>query len=117
MEVLRATAGREHPEWLDVLLWGHQVTLQHRPAEVLPSLQQGKRHFGVVLPWPEWEREAERIRATGVPFLAEPTVLMKGTDEEQAKFYLQDPSQNIIEIKAYRAVRATLGLEEDPPQA
>ena len=105
-----ASPGREAKNWLDILLWGHQITLQHRPAEVLPLAQQGKRHFGVVLPWIEWEREARRIKAVGVAFLEEPAVLMEGTQEEQAKFYLHDPSHNVIEVKAYRNVHRTLGL-------
>jgi extradiol dioxygenase family protein len=36
-------------------LWGHQITFRLRPDEVLAPDQQGKRHFGVVLPWAEWE--------------------------------------------------------------
>src|SRR5687767_3737887 len=83
--VLGATVGRENEAWLDVILWGHQITLQCQPSEVMPLERQGKRHFGVVLPWETWEREAERIRATGTPFLGEPTVLLSGTAEEQAK--------------------------------
>lgn len=109
--VLGATIGRENDEWLDVLLWGHQITLQNRPSEVLPLERQGKRHFGVVLPWDEWERAARRVRAAGSSFLSEPTVLLEGTDQEQAKFYLEDPSHNIIEVKAYRDVAATLKLK------
>lgn len=49
-DVLYAEIGRQEQDWLDILLWGHQITLQHRPAEVLPKSGQGKRHFGVVLP-------------------------------------------------------------------
>lgn len=112
---LGASVGRENDEWLDILLWGHQITLQLRPAEVLTAKQQGKRHFGVVLPWVEWEREAARIRATGTAFLAEPKVFHVGTTEEQAKFVLADPSHHVIEIKAYRDVVSTLGLS--PVQA
>lgn len=108
--VLAASVGRENDEWLDILLWGHQIALQRRPAEVLPHRQQGKRHFGVVLPWHEWQQEAERIRASGTAFLADPKVFHAGTIEEQAKFFLVDPSHNIIEIKAYRDSSTTLGL-------
>lgn len=113
--VLAARVGRESDRWLDIFLWGHQVTLQCRPTEVLPPGQQGKRHFGVVLSWAEWEQEVERVRATGAAFLAEPAVLHRGTAEEQAKFYLSDPSHNVIEIKAYRDVGHTLRLS--PAQA
>ena len=111
VEVLGARTGRENGEWLDVLLWGHQITLQRRPEEVLPLKRQGKRHFGVILPWAKWEHEAERIRALGVPFVSEPEVLFRGTSEEQAKFYLQDTSHNVIEVKAYRNLAETLGID------
>ena len=30
VEALGATVGRENADWLDILLWGHQITLQHR---------------------------------------------------------------------------------------
>ena len=108
-EVLGATTGRANDDWLDVLVWGHQITLQKRPSEVLPPDRQGKRHFGVILPWSEWESLANRIREAGVPFLAAPSVLLEGMDQEQAKFYVADPSNNIIEIKAYRNLAATVG--------
>lgn len=113
VEVLGGRVGRECEEWLDVLLWGHQITLQCRPSEVRSLNEQGKRHFGVILPWSEWEQEARRLAAAGTPFLEGPTVLLKGTREEQAKMYLSDPSHNVIEIKAYRNVAATLGLGTD----
>ena len=115
--VMEATVGRENPDWLDILLWGHQITLQLRPAEVLPPQKQGKRHFGVVLPWDQWESEAARVRSIGATFLAGPKILYGGTAEEQAKFYLADPSHNIIEVKAYRSVSDTLHLSPTQVQA
>ena len=110
VDVLGASVGRTNPGWLDILLWGHQITLQLRPAEVLPPQQQGTRHFGVVLPWDEWEREAARVRSAGATFIAEPKILYTGTAQEQAKFHLADPSHNVIEVKAYRSVSDTLHL-------
>jgi extradiol dioxygenase family protein len=109
--VLGAGIGRENPEWLDVLLWGHQITLHRRPDDVLPDDRRGKRHFGVVLPWSEWQALADRLRREGVAFFEEPHVLLAGTPEEQAKLYLEDPSHNVIEIKAYRDLDATLRLQ------
>src|SRR5262249_23287623 len=69
VEVLGGRAGREREEWLDILVWGHQITLQLQPEEVLPADRQGKRHFGVVFPWAVWEREVERIERVGVGLL------------------------------------------------
>ena len=84
VDTLGARIGRRTPDWLYVLLWGHQITLQLRPAEVLLPDAQGKRHFGAVLPWVEWEALAERLAATDTPFLVPPTVLHEATPEEQA---------------------------------
>jgi extradiol dioxygenase family protein len=107
--VLEAQIGRRGPDWIDALVWGHQITLQLRPDEVLPLERQGKRHFGVVLPWAEWETLAERLRAEGTPFLSPPETQFAGTSGEQAKLYLEDPAHNIIEIKAYREPQKTIG--------
>lgn len=90
------------------MLWGHQITLHQRSDEVLTLAQQGTRHFGVVLPWADWQELAKQIRSAGVSFLGEPTVSYAGTHEEQAKFHLADPGNNIIEIKAYRNVLGTV---------
>jgi extradiol dioxygenase family protein len=111
VEILEAKVGRENDEWLDILLWGHQITLQRRPSEVRPLGQQGKRHFGVTLPWTEWEHSAARLRALGVEFVSEPTILLRDSPDEQAKFFLADPSNNLIEVKAYKNIASTLGLE------
>lgn len=112
VEVLGAVVGRENDDWLDVLLWGHQITLQHRPEEVLPRNKQGKRHFGVVLPWAEWESTVERIQRAGGQPLQPPSIELSGTEDEHAKLYLSDPSGNVIEIKAYRDVARTLRLTQ-----
>jgi extradiol dioxygenase family protein len=113
LEVMGASIGRANEEWLDVLLWGHQITLQHRPDEVLPVDRQGKRHFGVVLPWNTWRDEVTRLEGIGAGFLEPPAVKLAGTDDEHAKAYLADPSGNVIEMKAYRNVQRTLGLPGD----
>ena len=108
VDVLGAEVGRENEDWLDVLVWGHQITLQRRPDEVVPPERQGKRHFGVILPWTEWEAQVARVRALGIRYLTEPAILLRGTPDEQAKFYLADPSHNVIEVKAYRDVGRTV---------
>lgn len=65
LDVLGARAGNAREEYVNVLLWGHQITLQRSPGEVVPLERQGKRHFGVILPWAEWENEAARLKRRG----------------------------------------------------
>jgi uncharacterized protein len=109
---LGATVGRITADWADILLWGHQITLQQRPDEVLPLSEQGKRHFGVVLPWPEWEALGTKLDLFGVEFLAPPEIFFESTPDEQAKLCIEDPSHNVIEIKAYRDFAGVLGSED-----
>jgi extradiol dioxygenase family protein len=111
VDVLGARVGRTTGDWLDVLLWGHQITLQRLPDEVLSPENQGKRHFGVILPWAEWEALGARLRARNVSLLSPPAVTHAGTPQEQGKIYLSDPSHNVIEIKTYRNLAATIGYE------
>lgn len=113
VDILGADIGRENAEWLDILLWGHQITLHLRPDEVLPLERQGKRHFGVVLPWVEWQSLMQRIAAGSGSFYKKPEVFFEGAEQEQAKFYLKDPGNNIIEIKAYRNFANILQQNED----
>lgn len=112
IDVLGAQAGRTKKDYTNVLLWGHQITLQKSPDEVVPLERQGKRHFGVILPWAEWEKEATRLKNMRTTFLSGPEVLLQGTPEEQAKFFLEDPSHNIIEVKAYRDPSVAVGGNE-----
>jgi len=110
LNVLGATIGRENEKWLDILMWGHQITLHNRPDEVLAKDEQGMRHFGVVLPWEEWKALAASLQEQNSVFLAEPEVKYSGEVNEQAKMFLQDPSNNIIEMKAYRNFDKVFGL-------
>jgi uncharacterized protein len=105
-------AGQRSPEWLDLFLWGHQLTLHHQPEQVLSPEQRGVRHFGVVLPWEEWEEAVRLLREREIGFVDEPSIRYAGTPEETAKVHLEDPSGNLIEIKAYRNFKATFGIAE-----
>lgn len=106
---LGATVGRNTGEWLDILLFGHQLTLHERPAEVLDPEARGVRHFGAILPWDQWQALGDSLARQGCALLAGPMVSHVGTAREQGKILLCDPSDNLIELKAYRHVSAVFG--------
>jgi uncharacterized protein len=108
-DALGAVVGRDHGDWADILLFGHQLTLHHRPSEVLPPNQHGVRHFGAILPWQDWIALGAKLERQGRTFLRPPTISGTGTALEHGKMLLCDPSNNVIEIKAYRNVVAVLG--------
>jgi uncharacterized protein len=103
-QMLGAVLGRREEAWADLALFGAQVTLQHAPADVAPSVQR-TRHFGATLGWAEWQ---ELTNSLG-HFVEEPCIKYAGTDQEEAKAMIADPSRNLIELKAYRRPDAVLG--------
>lgn len=116
VSTLGGKTGRKEKEWLDILLWGHQITLQLQPTEVLSLKDQGTRHFGVILPWQEWKILSKRLRSSKTKFLEAPYIEHTNTIREQAKFYLEDPSHNVIEVKTYRHPKETVGAGNDEYQ-
>lgn len=106
---LGATVGRDTGEWADILLFGHQITIHECPTEVLAPEDRGVRHFGLILPWDQWRALGHSLARHGCPpLLMEPMIAHSGTEKEQGKMLLCDPSDNLIEIKAYRNVSAAL---------
>jgi extradiol dioxygenase family protein len=99
-----AIVGRRTPGWADIALFGAQITLQNRPEEVTRPMPRA-RHFGATLPWGEWEKVTARLS----DFVETPRKHHVGTLQEQAKAMVQDPSGNLIELKAYRHPTAVLG--------
>lgn len=96
--------GRREAAWADIALFGAQLTLQHVPEDVLEPMPRS-RHFGATLPWLDWEALVARLGG----FIEGPRVDYEGTDREQAKAMIEDPSGNLIELKAYRQPAAILG--------
>lgn len=101
---LGGVAGRRETAWADVALFGAQLTLQHVPEDVLQPMPRS-RHFGATLGWSEWEALVAGLN----DFVEPPRIDHRGTEREQAKAMVADPSGNLIEIKAYSDARSVLG--------
>ena len=107
-ELLGCPEGRSSPDWIDFNFYGHQIVAHLAPdetGEVRRSAVDGHgvpvRHFGIVLPLPEWEALAERLKARGTEFVIEPYIRFRGEPGEQATMFFLDPSGNAIEVKAF----------------
>jgi hypothetical protein len=101
---LGAVIGRREAEWADIGLFGAQLTLQHVPGDVLSPMPRS-RHFGATLPREVWEELVAGLSA----FVEPPRRRHEGTDLEERKAMIADPSGNLIELKTYRNPRAVLG--------
>jgi extradiol dioxygenase family protein len=107
---LGCTLGRESVRAVTLGLAGHQLVAH---IVGLPhESQQGiyPRHFGLVfLSKSQWQALADRASAKGLPFYQQPRVRFPGTRIEHHTFFLQDPSQNLLEFKHYTHESAIFG--------
>ena len=107
-DLLQCPEGRSSEHWVDFDLYGHQIVAHlapeeagHRSTSQVDGDAVPVRHFGVVLPMPEWQALAERLRAAGTQFVIEPHVRFQGEVGEQATMFLLDPCGNALEFKAF----------------
>ena len=108
-DLLGCPEGRSSDEWVDFNLYGHQVVAHLAPEEARRAGTNAVdgdnvpvRHFGVVLPMPEWDALAARLTAAGTQFIIEPHVRFKGQVGEQATMFFLDPSGNALEFKSFK---------------
>lgn len=109
-DTLGCRVGREAERWIDFDFFGHQLSAHlvddDGDADARNAVD-GKavpvRHFGLILEWHDWEALATRLRAMPLEFLIEPYVRFAGEAGEQGTFFVQDPSGNALEFKAFRS--------------
>lgn len=107
-ERLGCAEGRSSAEWVDFNFFGHQI-VAHLAADGDAALPNNEvdgeaipvRHFGVILGLEEWRALAERLERTGTPFRIPPTGRFAGQSGEQSTFFIDDPSGNVLEFKAF----------------
>lgn len=112
--VLGCSEGRCAPgKWCDFNFYGHQIVAHVAPEEcgcnALSDVDNHKvpaRHFGIVLPMEEWQALAKRLTELGTEFVIEPYIRFAGEVGEQATMFFLDPSDNAIEIKAFKNLDA-----------
>jgi extradiol dioxygenase family protein len=106
-EVLGLEQGRSADTWVDWNMHGHQFVthLAPEPARRVHNPVDGHDvpvpHFGLILPLPEFQNLAERLRTAGVEFVIEPYVRFEGDKGEQWTMFLLDPAGNALEFKAF----------------
>ena len=112
-ETLGCPEGRSSDEWIDFNFYGHQIVAHLAPqasGEAQTNAVDGHgvpvRHFGIVLPLPDWHAMAERLKKAGTRFVIEPYTRFVGQPGEQATMFFLDPSGNALEIKAFANINS-----------
>lgn len=108
-DLLGCSIGRTSDRWIDFNFHGHQITAHLQPDECHAAMtnpvdgeQVPVRHFGLILEWQQWHELAEQLKARQVKFLIEPQIRFAGEVGEQATLFIQDPSGNALEFKAFQ---------------
>ncbi|MCB0372405.1 MAG: VOC family protein [Muricauda sp.] len=108
MDVIKASPGRQTGQWLDVDLFGHQLTFtqsgnfnfdfkNYRLEEyILPSF-----HFGVIVPAEDWKELYTRLNGMDLEITTEAT-FMQDKVGEHLSFFVQDPNGYMVEFKSFK---------------
>ena len=110
-DILGCEEGRSSEQWVDFNFFGHQFVIHYKPApseELHTNAVDGKAvpvpHFGVVLPWEEFEPFSNKLKSHNVKFIIEPYIRFEGLVGEQATMFFLDPSGNALEFKAFKDI-------------
>ena len=111
--VLDCATGRESDRWIDFDFFGHQLVTHlidtaSATGDASTNRVSGENvpasHFGIVMPWHDYEQLLAHLRAQNTAFVIEHHIRFPGRDGEQATFFLKDPSDNHLEFKAFRHI-------------
>lgn len=109
-DILGCQEGRSSDHWIDFNLYGHQIVahltgkqeVTDDGSNQVDGHQVPVPHFGVVLPWEQWQQLADRLKVQGIQFDIAPYIRFAGEVGEQATMFFRDPSGNALEFKAFK---------------
>ncbi|RPD98682.1 bleomycin resistance protein [Aureibaculum marinum] len=107
VDKLGADSGRIAQNWLDINLYGNQITFTQSgkfnfsfqnysfEGKILPSF-----HFGIIVDNDVWEKLYQKVIAQQIELFEEITFL-KGKKGEHASFFVKDPNDYMVEFKTF----------------
>jgi extradiol dioxygenase family protein len=80
-DILECEVGRESSNWIDFNLFGHQIVAHLSPEDcnvTMTNYVDGDnvpiRHFGLILPWNEWEKLYKNLQKNNIIFHIKPKI-------------------------------------------
>ena len=108
VDSIGASLGRTANTWLDINLFGHQLTFIkadkfnfHIPnyvfeGQILPSF-----HFGVIVNEDVWNKIYNKLSKTNLEVVNQSTFLRDKTGEHSS-FFVKDPNDYMLEFKKFK---------------
>ena len=108
-DILGCTIGRQDKKWIDFNFFGHQISghlVDQNKMLVTTNKVDGEsvpvRHFGIILKMNKWKSLSKKLISKKINFVIKPNVRFKGKKGEQSTFFIKDPSENVLEFKAFK---------------
>jgi len=106
---LNCSVGRKSKRWVDFNFYGHQISahlIDQKNKKDKINLVDGKkipsRHFGIILEMIDWKNLVTYLNEKKINYVIKPNIRFKGQTGEQATFFIKDPSNNVLEFKAFQ---------------
>ncbi|MGF1558541.1 MAG: VOC family protein [Flavobacteriaceae bacterium] len=108
IDVIGANLGRHSSRWLDIDLFGNQITFTKAGEfnftyrsykfedSVLPAF-----HFGVIIDRVTWNGVYQKLISSQYEITTEVTFLV-GKTGEHVSFFIQDPNGHMVEFKSFK---------------
>jgi len=103
-----ASLGRKTQTWVDVNLFGNQLTFIKAEkfsfnspnyvfeGKILPSF-----HFGIIVDLKDWEQIYARLNEQKLDLVTQATFL-EGKTGEHVSFFIKDPNDYMLEFKSFK---------------
>jgi len=108
-DVIGCEEGRSSDHWVDFNFYGHQLVIHYKEGSQKSENHNPVDghdvpipHFGIVLPYSDWESLATRLKESNQKFIIEPYIRFEGQVGEQATMFFQDPCGNALEFKSFK---------------
>lgn len=103
-----ATLGRAAQTWVDINLFGHQLTFIkakkfnfNNPNYVFEGTILPSFHFGVILDEKTWNNIHERLYKLNLEVVSQ-TTFLKNKSGEHTSFFVKDPNDYMLEFKNFK---------------
>ena len=116
IETIGAVLGRHSNNWVDINLFGHQITFTQAckfnfsnpnyvfEGKILPSF-----HFGIILSVEEWGTMYTKLNELNLELVTQATFL-KNNPGEHLSFFVKDPNGYMLEFKSFKEPKNAFSL-------
>lgn len=110
VDILGADFGRSANNWVDINLFGHQITFTQvgkfdftNPNYIFEGKLLSSFHFGIILDIDSWSKIYSNLSKENFELTTQATFL-RNKPGEHLSFFIKDPSGYMLEFKSFRDI-------------